>query len=215
MINFDARKKLIYSAAYSTSTEVQLQTLITEIRGFINAMERDKFTLGVKLLNLYNNKKYSNYAANKVVLQHYGYYRHCNANAEVFFAMCEIEFGLDKSTVSRYMNVVDEFGKNDPNEGLIDYYKAFKWSALVEMLSMSPDERKLVKPEMTIKQIRDLKKSLVATSQQKDKDKEPPRKEPERFKTYTRIMLIDYIEQLEDRVKTLESEAEDKEEEVA
>lgn len=92
---------------------------------------------------------------------------------------CETNLGLDKSVVSRCISVFLEFAKvNDciahtRTMFLDDKYEAFSYSQLCEMVSMTSEQRKLVKPEMTIKQIRELKKkenvsqdvSPVATSQ--------------------------------------------------
>lgn len=94
---------------------------------------------------------------------------------------CEVNLGLDKSAVSRCMSVFLNFAKINDNITrtrtmfLDDKYENFSYSQLCEMVSMSDDQRKLVKPEMTIKQIRELKKNVsqisagvsqVATSQQ-------------------------------------------------
>lgn len=93
---------------------------------------------------------------------------------------CEVNLGLDKSAVSRCISVFWEFAKINDNITqsrtmfLDDKYENFSYSQLCEMVSMTADQRELVKPEMTIKQIRELKKkknvsqdvSPVATSQQ-------------------------------------------------
>lgn len=96
---------------------------------------------------------------------------------------CEVNLGLDKSAVSRCISVFDVFAKRNGmySDGsrtmfINEKYQDFSYSQLCEMVSMSDEERKLVKPEMTIKQIRELKKknvsrkeenvSQVATSQQ-------------------------------------------------
>lgn len=96
---------------------------------------------------------------------------------------CEVNLGLDKSAVSRCISVFWEFAKINDNITqsrsmfLDEKYENFSYSQLCEMVSMTADQRKLVKPEMTIKQIRELKKkknvsqdvSPVATSQPKER----------------------------------------------
>lgn len=107
----------------------------------------------------------------------------------------EANLGMDKSNVYRYIRVYEEFSvKEKPVfEGslstvsskmfLDDKWKDYSFSQLVEMCSMSDDQRLACNPGMTIKQIREVKKSvpksvidslnqIVATSPQKDKSKE-------------------------------------------
>ncbi len=64
------------------------------------------------------------------------------------------------------MNIVDEFG--DGERGFKDEWREYKYSQLVEMLPLTPEERKAITPDMTVAAIRAYKKSLVATSQQND-----------------------------------------------
>lgn len=90
---------------------------------------------------------------------------------------CETNLGLGKSSVSRLIRVYLEFSMVQgykhtmfPDEKYADY----SYSQLCEMLNMSDEQRRQVKPDMTVKQIRDLKKNVsrdvsqVATSQQKN-----------------------------------------------
>ena len=116
-----------------------------------------------------------------------------NCHQKIFFSVCEDEVGLDKSQVSRLMNVVDEFCCD---KKLKAEWKDYRWSHLVEMLPLSPEERSKVLPTWTVRQIRDLKKSFVpdATSQQ-DSDIEAPEKwkEPSEFKDLERRELIELI----------------------
>ena len=73
---------------------------------------------------------------------------------------------------------------------------------------MSAEERELVTPDMTVRMVRELKKKIklekkVATSQQEDEGPEdlPVTEEPERFRKYTRLQLIEYIVKLESDLK--------------
>lgn len=100
---------------------------------------------------------------------------------------CENNFGLDKTAVSRCINVCEEFSMKEHFSGEIkhdafklaldDQWKDFSYSQLVEMLPLSEEQRYKIKPTMSIKEIREYKKSLkqklkktddgeVATSQQ-------------------------------------------------
>lgn len=212
MINFKLSDKLYVSNAYRPEMKATAHGFIADIKDKIAKSSCLKYELGCKLIEFYNSRSYASRSHDDDLKKEYGSYLAANAHSAVFFAVCEIEFGLDKSQVSRLMNVVDEFGKRDKSKGLIEKYKAYNWSVLVELLPMSPEERELVTPDMTVKQVRDLKKNLVAPSQQKDDEEEDPvpvREEPERFKKCTRLQLIDYIESLEERIRALHGELPD------
>lgn len=84
----------------------------------------------------------------------------------------EKNLGLSKTQVSVYKNIYLEFGFYDehssvPKMWLDDKYKQYSYSQLREMLPMSEEKRKQVKPDMTIEQIREIKKpkANVAISQ--------------------------------------------------
>lgn len=87
-----------------------------------------------------------------------------------FYNFCAANFGLDRSTVSRLMEVSKEFSrKNDnmhrsPTMFIDDRYKDYSYSQLCEMLPLSSDQRKQIKPNMTVKQIRELKKQFKKKS---------------------------------------------------
>ena len=124
------------------------------------ASKTNYFYLGAHLLDIWNTKTYG-------IHDYSSFYNYSGAN---FFDYCEVYFGLDKSQVSRYMNIVSEFG--DGLRGFKDEYKEYSYSLLTEMLSLTPEQRKKVKANWTIKQIREYKKELagvVATSQPKEK----------------------------------------------
>lgn len=88
----------------------------------------------------------------------------------------EKNLGLSKTQVSVYKNIYLEFGFYDehssvPKMWLDDKYKQYSYSQLREMLPMSEEKRKQVKPDMTIEQIREIKKpkANVAISQPEKK----------------------------------------------
>lgn len=134
-----------------------------EIRTAAQRVGVSKIKLWFKLIALFESKDYSadpGWILPKLGLN--GKYQGCR-DSFVFFSYCEKHFGLDKSQVSRYMNVADEFG--DRTDGVKPGWKYYSYSQLVELLPLSSEQRKAVKPEWTVKEIRDYKK-LVATSQQ-------------------------------------------------
>lgn len=135
-----------------------------EIRDALHSVNASKIKLGYKLILLYLSK---DYAADPFLM--------CNAlgisgkkkgmrNRFAFFSYCEKYFDLDKSQVSRYMNVADEFG--DMTNDVKPEWKGYSYSQLVELLPLSSEQREKVKPDWTVKQIREYKQALVATSQQ-------------------------------------------------
>lgn len=80
------------------------------------------------------------------------------------------EFGIDKSSASRFMDINKRFSKNGNSLELIDKFKDFSRSQLSEMLQLSDEQIQTVTPKTTVTQIRDIKKEkkkekTVATSQ--------------------------------------------------
>ncbi len=85
---------------------------------------------------------------------------------------CEANLGLDKGTVSRCINVYKNFNASEVvgyHAGtkvkgaaidLADEWKEYSYTQLCEMLPLTPEERKGVTPDMTVKQIREYKKGL-------------------------------------------------------
>ena len=75
---------------------------------------------------------------------------------------CQSELGFKKSTTYNMINIVEEFGKPDTS-GFISYsslfgLEKFSYSQLCEMLSLSYKQRLKVTPDMTVKEIREIKK---------------------------------------------------------
>ena len=85
---------------------------------------------------------------------------------------CNVNLGLDKSAVSRCINVYREFNAGDDKEfkgnivnygcamELSDRWKNYSYTQLCEMLPLSPDDRIRVLPTMSCKEIREFKKKL-------------------------------------------------------
>lgn len=173
-----------------------LEKYAETIRKDLEESKQNFFWLGVHLIDLYSSNAYSvTFDREKLNVS-------ClvdNCSAECFFAYCFDEFGLDKTQVSRLMNIVDEFG-----DGLRCFKKKwekFGYSQLCELLPLSDEQRKSVKPDWTVKQIREYKKSLVATSQQVEMElpemEEPPKDKYARFEKWTKRELCDKIFDLE------------------
>ncbi len=173
-----------------------------KIREDLEASKTNFFWLGVHLIDLYSSNLYAIlYEDLRSHVESKEIPAGCdNCSAECFFAYCYEEFGLDKTQVSRYMNIVDEFG--DGLRGFKKEWEPYSYSQLCELLPLTPHQREAIKPDWTIKRIREYKKSLVATSQQSDEEKpeaeEPPQEEKYiRFEKWTKRELCDKIIDLE------------------
>lgn len=80
-------------------------------------------------------------------------------------------FGLSKSSVSRCVSVARNFCKKEKGRitcELDDKYKGFSYSQLTEMLPLVDTKQlEVVKPEMTVKEIRSLKASTAVSNPHK------------------------------------------------
>lgn len=70
------------------------------------------------------------------------------------------QFGLSKSSVSRFIGICERFSDNGSSAVLSDRFHEFSISQLVEMLPLSPEELEGVTPDMTNQTIRQYKKSI-------------------------------------------------------
>ena len=200
MFNFKSRNKEFYNIGNKQETLTVADEHIAKIKERFSSAYPEKYVLGCLLLDFYESKSYAALCHKDCVVRECGYNLATNVHSNVFFAICDIEFGLDTSKVSRYMNVVDEFGSENRADGLDENYRAYKWSVLEELLSLDELQRKQIKPDMTVREVREIKKMFVAMSQQSKPKPDKPKKN-ERFKLYTRADLIKYIEDLESRLE--------------
>ena len=196
MIDFS---KFNEQGCYCEDNEAKYKEFVKNIGVYVQKSALDKYELGIKLIEFFESRKYcagdekklsSLYKSTKCFVK--------NCHEDKFFAVCEFEFGLEKSVVSRLMNVVDEFG--DGEKGLKKEFSKYKYSVLVEMLNLSPDERKEIKSDWTVSRVRAYKKSLVATSQQEEEEPtgEKPKDEYPQFKSWKRNDFIRRIFSLEE-----------------
>lgn len=209
MIDFKKKK---FEGNYGNDEEYKklLADYTKTIQKDLAAVKTDFFYLGVHLIDLYNSNTYSiTFDREQLRIESNLAIGVGNCCSECFFAYCYEKFGLDKTQVSRYMNIVDEFG-----EKLISFDSAwnkYSYSQLCELLPLTPEQRKPVKPSWTIKKIREYKKSLVATSQQEEMDlpeAELPPDKYSRFEKWTKAQLCGKIFELESERETLLNEIE-------
>lgn len=74
------------------------------------------------------------------------------------WAFAEQEFGIQRSTASRWMKMCQKFSVDGSSPVLKDEYKDFGKSQLQEMLYLEDEQLEEVTPGMTVKEIRDLRK---------------------------------------------------------
>lgn len=78
-------------------------------------------------------------------------------------------FGIKRTTASRWMQMNDRFSVNGNTPILADEYKSFRKSQLQEMLYLEDEQMEEVNPDMTVKEIRELRspeKKLVKPDQE-------------------------------------------------
>ena len=165
MIKFSV-KNWFYRAVNGCRKEYD--RIVPDIRNKIGAIKSDKIALGYALIALYESNTYRCRAADPDMKQIGANDTGANCSAKVFFGACELDFDLEKSQVSRLMNVVDEFG--DGKGDLLDYWKPFSWSVLVEMLPLTYEQRKSIGTDWSLKKVREYKKKLVAAPQQAENE---------------------------------------------
>lgn len=95
-----------------------------------------------------------------------GYYLKCVKAKELFaeagfkdiYDYAKDRFGFSTSTTNRYMSRNDKFSINGNSPILDEKYKDFNKSQLQEMLSLDSEQLEKVTPEMSVLQIREMKK---------------------------------------------------------
>ena len=95
-----------------------------------------------------------------------GYYLKCVRDGELYrdagyeniWDYARERFGFSKSTASRYMARNDRFSKDGNSPVLDERYSAFNKSQLQEMLGLGEEQLEQVTPDMTVQEIRAMKK---------------------------------------------------------
>lgn len=211
MINFNA-KKFDHVRDSDPDLMAVLKSYTDTIHKDLTEWKTNFFYLGLHLTDLYVSNSYATNPYSIGDLRVNGWNVPIGAGnccSAFFFAYCYEKFGLDKSQVSRYMNIVDEFG--DGGRGFKKAWDKFSYSQLCEMLPLSAKERDPIKPNWTIKQIRDYKKTLAVKPQSEEKDETPEEQPPTkyaRFEKWTKNELCDKIFELEAERETLLNEIE-------
>lgn len=79
------------------------------------------------------------------------------------------QFGYSQSTVSRFINICEKFSKDKNSPELDDRYAGFDKSQMIEMLPLEQEELEKVTPEMTVKEIREVKEDRKKKSESPDR----------------------------------------------
>ena len=95
-----------------------------------------------------------------------GFYLKCVRDRELFveedyqdvWEFAKTEYGISKSTASRYMSMNDRFSENGNSPTIREEYRAFGKSQLQEMLYLEDDQLDQVKPGDRVEDIRSLRK---------------------------------------------------------
>ena len=76
------------------------------------------------------------------------------------------EYGLDESVTSRFINIAEKYG--DGSGRLKAEYTAYTYSKLGEMLTLPSEVAAIVTPDMTVKDIREIKSEVQEEQQISD-----------------------------------------------
>lgn len=139
-----------------------------------------------------------------------------------FFTFLKVNFGLGRTTVYNYLNVVDEFSRCVKDDGDKEEYsinaeaREFQFWQLVEMLSLTYQERLKVQPSWTREEIRAYKKSLrepksekVQPAEQVEVEDKPRTEAQQRFAKYSKDDLINELITLEEKYAKLTAQVDE------
>lgn len=85
------------------------------------------------------------------------------------YECAEDQLGYSQSTVSRFINICEKFSRDHNSPELDERYNGFDKSQMIEMLPLNTDQLAQVTPDMTVQQIRNIKKT---GRQQEEEDNE-------------------------------------------
>lgn len=88
-----------------------------------------------------------------------------DAGYDDFYRFCEVNYGLEQTTVKRYIEVWYAFSEYDEKSNsrkmwIDEKYSGYTYSQLVELLPLDDKQRKEILPCMTVKEIRQKKKEM-------------------------------------------------------
>lgn len=133
-------------------------------------------------------------------------------NSIYFLTFLKEKFGLGRTTVYNYLEVVDKFATyvndekdKEPEYKIREEAKHFHFWQLVEMLSLTYEERLKVQPNWTREEIRAYKKLLrekksdkIQPAEQVEAEEKPMTEAQQRFAKYSKDDLINLVVELEE-----------------
>lgn len=141
--------------------------------------KKNYLIIGNLLLKIKNNKSYVGVLSRDKVGDHvspFDVYAH-SFLAEPFYAFCQRYFNISKTTAFTLMQVAFLFSGSEDGTAQ-GRYSDFSYSQLVELLSFKMEDRYRVSSDMTIAEIRALKKMLYPKEEKEKKASEESDESP-------------------------------------
>lgn len=117
---------------------------------------------------------------------------------ETIWDFAEDRYGIKKATASRWMAINDKFSKDGNSPILAVEYQEFERSQLQEMLYLEDSQLKRVTADMTVKEIREIRKPEV-------KLKKPDETQRQYLKDFARYLILCkqkwFLEKFQERVQ--------------
>ena len=89
---------------------------------------------------------------------------------ESIWEFAEDNYGIKKSTASRWMSMNDKFSQGGNSPVLAEEFRGFEKSQLQEMLYLDDKQIEMVTPDMTVKEIREVRKPAEPARELKEPD---------------------------------------------
>lgn len=115
------------------------------------------------------------------------------------------EYGLTKDVVSRYIAINDRYSENGYGEQLKEEYRAFGVAKLAEMLTLSDEVIQSLSPELTRKEIQEVKREIKEEEKITDIEvmmEQTPAERPE-FDTLAEDALYQYLKENKEEFKKI------------
>lgn len=115
------------------------------------------------------------------------------------------EYGLTKDVVSRYIAINDRYSENGYGEQLKEEYRAFGVAKLAEMLTLSDEVIQSLSPELTRKEIQEVKREIKEEEKITDIEvmMEPTPAERPEFDTLAEETLYQYLKENREEFKKI------------
>lgn len=115
------------------------------------------------------------------------------AGAEDIYSFAQQEYGLSRSTVSRFMAINDKFSEEGNSLELKKEFTGLGSSKLQEMLSLTDEECTLITEHTTVRQIKEFKEFKRQDPEEVEKEEQETTSLPERVWNPLEKCIIDYF----------------------